>query len=144
MQQYYDLEINIMSCLLLKPELMKDLKLEDKYFIKHQRLWQFMKAFYKRYQTYDIVMMYQICKDKYQIAEMIQMLVGVDPITSHFNKYQNQLIELYNESKKERYISNRIYNAANELYLKNICLVEFKERLNKIEKDAEQLFGKGE
>ena len=37
-----DLEKSILSCLLIKPELMEQLILEDKHFIKNQRMWQFM------------------------------------------------------------------------------------------------------
>ena len=53
---YIDLEISILSCLLQKPELMEDTILEDKYFTKHKKIWLFMKAFYKRFNNFDITL----------------------------------------------------------------------------------------
>ena len=140
MQQLYDLEINILSCLLLKPELMKDLKLEDKHFIKHQRLWQFMKAFYKRYETFDVVLMFNTCKDKYQIIKYLQWLAEVEPAPSNFYKYQDRLIELYNQNKKDRWIIEEVYRLANELYVGGIDLRSFKSKIEKAEKEAEEKF----
>lgn len=142
MQYYYDLEINILSCLMLKPILMKKLKLEDKYFKKHQRLWQFMKSFYKKFETFDVVLMYQICKDKFQISKYLEMLVQVDPIISNFNKYQDELIKLYNQNKKEKWISEKVYELANELYVGNISIGNFENQFNQTKRDAEVIFKK--
>ena len=69
MNKYNDLELSILSCLLQKPSLMNEVILEDKHFIKHQKIWLFMKAFYNRYKTFDIQLMYSICKDKWQIVQ---------------------------------------------------------------------------
>ena len=87
-----DLEYSVLSCLLIKPELMKELRLEDKHFIKTQRMWQFMKSFYKKFETFDINLMYSICKDKYQIIDNIALLLEFEPAPSLFNEYQKQLI----------------------------------------------------
>ena len=90
-----DLEFAILSCLLIKPELMEKVILEDKHFKRTQRMWQFMKAFYKKFKTFDINLMYSICKDKWQIVEYISLLLELEPTVSAFDKYQKQLIELY-------------------------------------------------
>ena len=140
MQQYYDLEMSIMSCLLLKPKLMEELKLEDKHFKKHYRLWQFMKAFYKKYQTFDVILMFSVCKDKFQIIKYLQMLADIEPVPSNFNKYQDQLIELYKQKKKERYIIENIYTLANDLYIGNIDLNQFKNKIKEAEENAEKIF----
>lgn len=144
MKQYYNLEMNILSCLLQKPSLMKQLKLEDKHFIKHQRIWQFMKAFYSKYETFDVLMMYQVCTDKFQILEYIKMLLDVEPTPVHFDKYQKQLIELYEQKREDKYIINRIFEKANDLYVGNISIDEFKEWINQIEDDADRLFKGGD
>lgn len=139
MQQYYDLEINILSCLLQKPKLMQQVKLEDKYFIKHNRLWQFMKAFYARYGTFDLILMYNTCKDKYQLIRYIEWLVDVEPIPDHFSKYQDQLIELYNQKKNEKAIVNYIYELANKLLVGSMTLTEFYGKIEEIkEKEVEK------
>lgn len=132
MNSYYDLEINILSCLLQKPSLMKQLKLEDKHFIKHQKLWQFMKAFYKKFQTFDLVIMFNICKNKYNIISYIEMLINVEPAISNFDKYQNQLMNLYNQKRNEKEKINKIYELANELYVGNIELDAFKNKINEM------------
>ena len=137
MQKYYDLEINILSCLLQRPELMKDVILEDKHFIKHNRLWQFMKAFYSKFETFDIMLMYNICKNKYEIIKYIEWLVEVEPAPSKFNLYQTQLIELYHEKEIEKTIINKVYELSNELYVRKINLQQFKTEIDKLFKNID-------
>lgn len=143
MKQQYDLEISILSCLLQQPTLMNQLKLQDKHFIKQQRLWQFMKSFYKKFQTFDILLMYQVCRDKYKIIDYITWLVDVEPMLSNFDKYQDMLIKLYNQNKKEKWIIEKIYSLANDLYIGNIDLQKFKDSIEKTEKDANIIFKEG-
>ena len=132
MQQYYDLEMSIMSCLLLKPELMKDLKLEDKHFIKHQRLWQFMKAFYKRYETFDVVLMYNTCKDKFKLIKYVEYLLEVEPIPDNFEKYQDLLISLYNQKLEDKAKITTIQALTNDLTVGNIDIATFKDKINEL------------
>ena len=129
---YIDLEISILSCLLQKPELMEDTILEDKYFIKHKKIWLFMKAFYKRFNNFDITLMLSISKNKYRISEYICWLAEQEPAPSLFKQYEQQLIDLYNESEKEKLIINKIYELSNDLYVRNININEFKNKLEKI------------
>lgn len=142
MNSYYDLEINVLSCFLQKPELMQQTTLEDKHFIKNQRVWQFMKAFYAKFQTFDLILMYQVCKDKYKIIEYLTWLLQVEPIVSNFEKYEQMLIRTYEENKKDKWIVEKIYSSANELYVGNINLNDFKNKIKKIEEQAEVLFKK--
>lgn len=129
---YIDLEISILSCLLQKPELMEDTILEDKYFTKHKKIWLFMKAFYKRFNNFDITLMLSISKNKYRISEYICWLSEQEPAPSLFKQYEQQLIDLYNESEKEKLIINKIYELSNDLYVRNININEFKNKLEKI------------
>lgn len=140
MKKTVDLEKSILSCLLIKPELMEQLILEDKHFIKNQRMWQFMKAFYNKFKTFDIQLMFSVCKDKWQIINYIIMLLDIEVTTHNFDKYQKQLIELYEESKKEKWIIDKIYELANNLYVRNIDLKEFELNKEKIYKDADKIF----
>lgn len=135
-----DLELNIISCILLKPELMEEIKIEDKYFMQHQRLWQFMKAFYKKFKTFDVQLMYSVCKDKWHIVNYIQMLLDVEPKKKNFEKYQQRLIEQYNENKKDKWIIEKVYQLANDLYVKNIKVDDFQNEVNKIYKKANEIF----
>ena len=137
MESYNDLELSILSCLLIKPELMNELILEDKHFIRHQRLWQFMKAFYKKFQTFDIQLMYSICKDKWHIVSYMVMLLDKEPTYCNFAKYQKQLIELYEENKKDKIIIDLVYKLANDLYVRNITTSEFKNKIDEIYEKGE-------
>lgn len=140
MNEIKDLEINVLSCLLIKPELMKDLVLKDEHFQKHQRLWQFMKAFYNKFQTFDVQLMYSVCIDKWHIVNYITMLIDVEPNCNNFRKYQERLIELYDETKKEKWIIEKIYKLANELYVRSINVETFKNKTDEIFKNAEEIF----
>lgn len=131
-QLYFDLELNILSCLLQKPELMNDLILEDKHFIKFHKLWVFMKVYYNRFHNFDLVLMTSVAKDKYRIIEYLKMMVEVEPAPSRFKEYQKQLIELYNESEKEKKIIDNLFELANKLYVRDITITEFVEKVNKI------------
>ena len=64
MNKLADLELCIMSCVILKPELMKEIKFEDKHIVKHQRLWLFLKTFYERFEKFDIQLMYSLDETK--------------------------------------------------------------------------------
>ena len=46
MNRYNDLELSILSCIVQKPELMEQVILDDKYFVKHKKIWLFLKSFY--------------------------------------------------------------------------------------------------
>ena len=140
MNKNNDLEKAILSCLLIKPELMEQLILEDKHFVKNQRMWQFMKAFYNKFKTFDIQLMASVCKDKWQVVNYIIMLLDYEVTTHNFEKYQKQLIQLYEESKKEKWIIEKIYELVNNLYVRNIDLKEFELNKEKIYKDADKIF----
>ncbi len=144
MNKYNDLEISILSCLLLKPKLMDNIKLEDKHFIKHHRLWLFMKAFYKKFGTFDISLMYSVADNKYQFTEYMAWLLEVEPSPSLFELYEQQLIDLYNENKKDKYIIEEVYKLANDLFVRNITTDDFKHKVVAIYRNADEIFKKGD
>lgn len=137
MNEVGDLELNIMSCLLIKPELMNDIILKDEHFKKHQRLWQFMKAFYKKFKTFDIQLMYSVCKDKWHIVSYIQKLVEIEPTSHNFNKYQQRLIEQCNEDEKDKWFIDLAYELANKLYVRSITVDDFKNQIDDMYKKRE-------
>lgn len=132
MNKYTDLELNVLSCLLIKPELMEKLRLEDKHFVKQQRLWQFMKSFYSKFKTFDSALMISVCQDKFQIIEYIMWLLELNPTPSNFEKYQERLIEMYEEEQQDKIKIQKIYNLSNELYVRKINLDDFKNELKRI------------
>ena len=143
MNKCNDLELTILSCLLQKPELMNNLIVEDKHFQKRKKIWLFMKSFYNKFGNFDLSLMYSVCKNKYRIIEYILWILEKDAYTSRFEEYQKQLIEMCEETKKEKYISEKIFEAANDLYVKKISLNEFENELKKIYEKANKIFEKG-
>ena len=140
MNKYNNLEMSILSCILLKPELMEQVIFEDKHIVSRQRLWQFMKAFYNRYKTFDIQLMYSICKDKWQIVQNIIQLLDYEPSPSLFDTYQKQLIDLYNEGQENKIKIDKVYKLANELYVRNITIEEFKKNIKEVLEWKEKKF----
>jgi hypothetical protein len=140
MNNYVDLEISILSCLLQKPKLMENTILEDKYFIKHKKIWSFMKAFYKKFGNFDLTLMMSISKNKNITIEYICWLIEQEPAPSLFKEYEKQLIDLYNETKKEKWIIEKIYDLSNELYVRNIKVDEFQNKIKEIYENAEKIF----
>ena len=137
---YVDLEISILSCLLQRPELMEDTILEDKYFIKHKKIWLFMKAFYNKFKNFDITLMLSISKNKYRMSEYICWLVEQEPAPSLFKQYEKQLIDLYNEAKKDKWIIEKVYELSNDLYVRNIKVDEYINKIKQIYDNAEKIF----
>ena len=140
MDKYNDLEMSILSCIYLKPELIENSILEDKYFIKHKKLWLFMKAFYKKFKTFDITLMCSVCKNQYKLLDYFILIADTEPTPYLFDYYVEELITKYNESKKDKWLREKIYSLASELYIRNIDFVQFNDKLDKIYKDSEKIF----
>jgi len=128
---YYNLELNIMSCLLQRPELMKECILEDIHFKKYKKLWKFMKIFYSKYKCFDIVLMVSVAKDRHNLIEYLSWLAEMEPAPSKFTVYQQRLIEMYEESEAEQLKIDSIYNLALELSIHKITLDEFEAKIKK-------------
>lgn len=140
MEKLADLEICIMSCLLLKPELMKEVNFQDKHITKHKRLWEFMKSFYKKFGNFDIQLMYSVCDNKLNFENYILKVSEIEINQNNFYEYQKRLIAEYEETKKEVFIIQQIYHFANELYVRSINSKQFKEKIEEIYKIADKSF----
>ena len=142
MNKYNDLEMTILSCLILKPELMKEIKFEDKHIIKHKRLWEFMKSFYKKFGNFDPALMFNMCSDNWKLVMYIERLSELELFPNHFEEYQNRLIEAFEESEKEKFEIEHIYKMANELYCRNITVDEFELSFVEFRKRAKEFYEK--
>ena len=140
MNKYNDLEISLLSCILIKPELMEEVVLDDKYFIKTKRIWLFMKSFYKKFGTFDLTLMCSVVKEKYQLVNYLEKILDVEPTPALFQKYQQQLIDLYNEKEKDKIIIEKTYELANELLLRNITPFEFKKQIDYLYENIDEVF----
>lgn len=132
-----NLENSILCCILLKPELIEEEILEDKYFQNTQRVWQFMKSFYKKFKCFDIELMASVCEDNYRLMNYITMILDSVATPHNFELYMEQLIEKYNESERNKIIIKKVFQYANDLYLRNITTDEFKKNVDEIYKESE-------
>ena len=140
MSKYNDLEVSILSILLQKPELMDKLIIDDKYFIKQKKMWLFMKEFYKIFGNFDLNLMFSVCKNKYHLMNYIEQLVLIEPCVSLFEDYQKQLMKEYDELKKDKWIREKVYELANDYYMMDLPLEEFKKEIIKTEQKAKEIF----
>ena len=144
MNKYVSLETCLLSCLLLKPKLMDNIKLEDKHFIEYKKIWLFMKSFYKKFGNFDLNIMYSVASNKYNFLEYMTWLVDATPNVELFEYYQQQMLDLYNENKKDKYIIEEVYKLANDLFVKNITTNDFKHKVVAIYRNADEIFKKGD
>ena len=140
MNKYNDLELSILSCIIQRPNLMNKVVLEDKHFVKHKKLWLFLKAFYKKFGNFDLTLMLSVSKDKNRIIEYIMWLYDKEPAPSLFEIYQKQLIQLYEETKKEKWIIDSVYELVNELVVRNIQVKDFRKNVDDIYIKADEIF----
>ena len=136
MNKYNDLELSVLFCLLQRPELMKNVLLEDKDIKKHLNIWIFMKSVYEKFGTFDMTIIINITKNRHQMCEYIMWLYDKEPAPSLFEMYQKQLIDEFEKSEKDKYIINNIYILANDLFVGNISTETFKEKCDEIYEKA--------
>lgn len=132
MNKNYDLELNILSCLLQRPELMENHKLKDEYFEGYKNIWVFMRVFYEKYKTFDLVLMVSLAKNKLKLTYFLENVVNAEPSPSLFGYYQDRLIETYNENIKDRQKIEEIFELANKLYTRKINLENFKNSIDNV------------
>ena len=143
MNKYNNLEVSILSILLQKPNLMNNLIIDEKYFIKNKKIWLFMKSFYKRFGNFDLNLMYSVCKNKYHLVSHLEHLALSEPCPSLFEEYQKQLMKEYDELKKDKWIREKVYELANDYYVMNLSLEDFKKEINNIELKANKIHKDG-
>ena len=129
-------EEQILGCLILEPNLMKDLIVKEKHFVKNKSLFKFFVQFYEIHKTLDIVIMLAVCpKNKIKlINKIVEIVDNVMCHTCKFNLYQKYLITLQEEEQKEKLNILKIDDLANKLYLRGITVEEFKKEIEKIMK----------
>lgn len=130
-----DLEMDILSCLLNNPKLMNDERLTDDLFKAHSKIWIFMKTVYKRYGCFDLSLMFNNVRNKYNYVGMIMELLNVECVTSNFDWYVKDLINLRKQNENESLKINAIFTMAHDLMERNITLKEFKDKIDEMFKE---------
>lgn len=140
MNKYNDLEMSIISCFIQKPDLIKKIDGKEDYFIKHKKLILFLQAVYKKFGTFNLDLLFSVCKQEYKLLYYIEWLIQLEPVPNQIDLYIQELEELRIESKKNKWIREKIYSLSTELYIKNITIEEFNDKLKKIYEDSKKIF----
>lgn len=143
MYNYGELELLILSCIWIEPKLLDITKLEEKHFINNKKIFLFFKSFYKKFGFFDNELACRNASDRYKYNEYIKILSNLEPTISNFKKYESLLLELYDESKEEKWLREKIFALANDLYMKNINSKQFKEQLDVLYSKAKEICKNG-
>ena len=133
-KNYHDLEVIILSCLLLQPKNMENLIVEDKHFIKNKALFKFFKTFYKTYGNLDINIMMSVCPNKFKFFPKLNEIITDERriMVWYFETYQQTLIKLFNEEEENRNKIMKVYDLTNELICRLISVEEYKTKVNEL------------
>lgn len=106
----YDVEENLVSCILQKNELINELYVDTEVFSNstNKQMINFFKRFYQEFKTLDLVLMVSKLKEDYAKEKLMNYcidLINLTPTPSLFYEYQEQLISIY----KDRKIKEQIY-----------------------------------
>jgi hypothetical protein len=129
---YFDIEKSILSCVLQKPELMDRCTLENKHFKKNAKLFIYLKTMYERFGNLDITLMASVTTDKGKVFKNIMPLLDLEPSPNLFDKYQEVILQLYQQQQQEKEDVVKIYELTNKLTAGIITVEEFKKEIEKI------------
>ena len=65
--------------------------------------------------------------------------MDVEITTKNFELYQDRLIEQYYTSEKDKWIAEKVFQKASDLFVGKISSLMFKNEIEKIYKDAEEI-----
>ena len=139
MYDYGYLELLILGCMWADPKILERTKLENKHFKNNEKIFIFMKEFYKKFGFFDNAFMCQMAKDKYKYNEYFKIISQLEPTGSQYDKYESLLLELYNEAKEEKWLREKTFELANNLYMKNITCKQFKEQFDILYNNAKEI-----
>lgn len=129
----YDIENNLINCIILKNELINELFIDLECFKNpyNKRMIIMFKEFYKKYGTLDLTAMvnqFSTDTEKNTFINYYTDLLDLSPSSSMFYEYQQMLID----NRKDELIKREI----NKYAKKELDMDELVENINKINSDA--------
>lgn len=140
-ETYGEIEESILACILLEPTLIEKLRVDERYFRKFDYILTFFKEFYAKYHNLDITIMFSIIKSTSEMTmlDAITYLLDIFVIPTHFEEYQNRLIEIHRKNKKEEWLRKKIYEKATKLYVGSINVDMFNKDIKKLYEYADKI-----
>lgn len=127
-KSYEIIERAILESIIIDSDLMKKLKLEDKHFKNHKRLWLFVKECYKRNGFIDIPSMARVCPNAADMIDYVADIISTGTKTARFEEYQQFIIDLYDDFE----VIEKIYALSKKLYIRDIKLDDFKKEIKEL------------
>ena len=129
----YDVENNLISCILQKPSLINEMFIDLNCFRSdlNKRMIMFFKDFYNKNKNLDVSLMVEEMKTEEQKNRFINYyveMIDVTPSPSLFYEYQQKMIDIYKDSLIKQEIGRYIK--------KNIELDELVENINSISNEV--------
>ena len=129
----YDVENNLISCILQKPSLINEMFIDLNCFRNdlNKRMIMFFKDFYNKNKNLDISLMVEEMKTEEQKNRFINYyveMIDITPSPSLFYEYQQKMIDIYKDSLIKQEIGKYIK--------KNIELDELVENINSISNEV--------
>ena len=129
----YDVENNLISCILQKPSLINEMFIDLNCFRSdlNKRMIIFFKDFYDKNKNLDISLMIEEMKTEEQKNKFINYyveMIDITPSPSLFYEYQQKMIDIYKDSLIKQEIGKYIK--------KNIELDELVENINSISNEV--------
>ena len=129
----YDVENNLISCILQKPSLINEMFIDLNCFRSdlNKRMIMFFKDFYNKNKNLDISLMVEEMKTEEQKNRFINYyveMIDITPSPSLFYEYQQKMIDIYKDSLIKQEIGKYIK--------KNIELDELVENINSISNEV--------
>ena len=140
-ETYGEMEESILACILIDPTLIEKLRVDERHFKKFDYILTFFKSFYEKYNNLDISIMFTIVKNSSEMTLMdaITYLLDIFVLPSHFEEYQDRLIDIYKKSKKEEWLRKKIYEKATKLYVGKITVKQFNNEIKRLYEQAEKI-----
>ena len=129
----YDVENNLISCILQKPSLINEMFIDLNCFRSdlNKRMIMFFKDFYNKNKNLDVSLMVEEMKTEEQKNKFINYyveMIDITPSPSLFYEYQQKMIDIYKDSLIKQEIGKYIK--------KNIELDELVENINSISNEV--------
>ncbi len=129
----YDVENNLISCILQKPSLINEMFIDLNCFRSdlNKRMIMFFKDFYNKNKNLDVSLMVEGMKTEEQKNKFINYyveMIDITPSPSLFYEYQQKMIDIYKDSLIKQEIGKYIK--------KNIELDELVENINSISNEV--------
>ena len=128
MKQYDEMERAILNCLIIEPDLFKNIKVSEKHFKNHKNFYLFLKKYYDTFGRFDIQLLKTACKNPGEALDYIADIIDTTSIVSNFDLYQERLLQMRTDFEK----IEDVHKLEQRLYSREITLEQFDEEFKTI------------